>query len=32
MSTFNWRGTWTIYTWELARTWRTLFESILRRC
>ncbi|WP_295639643.1 ABC transporter permease [Novosphingobium sp.] len=29
MSGFNWRGTWTIYQWELARTWRTLFESIL---
>lgn len=26
---FNWRGAWTIYQWELARTWRTLFGSIL---
>ncbi len=25
---FNWRGTWTIYRFELARTWRTLFQSI----
>ncbi|OYW47711.1 MAG: sugar ABC transporter permease [Novosphingobium sp. 12-63-9] len=25
----NWRGAFTIYRWELARTWRTLFESIL---
>jgi ABC-2 type transport system permease protein len=24
----NWRGTWTIYKFELARTWRTLFQSI----
>lgn len=24
----NWRGTWTIYRFELARTWRTLFQSI----
>lgn len=29
MGAFNWRGTWTIYQWELARTWRTLLESIL---
>ena len=25
---FNWRGTWAIYRFELARTWRTLFQSI----
>lgn len=24
----NWRGAWTIYRFELARTWRTLFQSI----
>ncbi|MEO5586343.1 MAG: ABC transporter permease [Novosphingobium sp.] len=24
----NWRGIWTIYKFELARTWRTLFQSI----
>jgi ABC-2 type transport system permease protein len=26
---FNLRGTWSIYKFELARTWRTLFQSIL---
>ncbi|MBV1687409.1 ABC transporter permease [Novosphingobium sp. G106] len=26
---FNLRGTWAIYRFELARTWRTLFQSIL---
>lgn len=26
---FNFRGTWAIYRFELARTWRTLFQSIL---
>ena len=29
MMHFNLRGTWAIYRFELARTWRTLFQSIL---
>lgn len=29
MTWFNLRGTWAIYRFELARTWRTLFQSIL---
>src|SRR5689334_10040874 len=29
MMSFNLRGTWAIYRFELARTWRTLFQSIL---
>jgi ABC-2 type transport system permease protein len=27
-ASMNWRGIWTIYKFELARTWRTLFQSI----
>lgn len=29
LPSFNLRGTWAIYRFELARTWRTLFQSIL---